>query len=338
MSHSKRNTSRSVFTSYERDLAKAAWASNTARLTRDSYLPFGSCYLCLEIARDPVSCSHGDIFCRECAISNLLAQKKEIKRLTRAREKAQQDLQDAVDRDDAEAQKRAVKDFETIQAGLTLAPQPARTEPAAKDEPDRPIQPGKRKAVFDEEEAEKIAKDDRAKARKTIDQETSKDKMPSFWTPSQTPGTNPLEAAVWQQRNSKATPHPLSLKTLQQVKFSKEESDANAASTSTEAKSICPSCMKALGNASRPMMANACGHVLCRSCVTKFIKPSKAAASGTSDQSCFVCESPLATGSTSGKINTGAEFPGLIELRSDGTGFSARGPNKVEKNGVAFQC
>ncbi|KAM0274294.1 hypothetical protein ACHAQH_008001 [Verticillium albo-atrum] len=174
MSHSKRNTSRSVFTSYERDLAKAAWASNTARLTRDSYLAFGSCYLCLEIARDPVSCSHGDIFCRECAISNLLAQKKEIKRLTRAREKAQQDLQDAVERDDAEAQKRAVKDFETIQAGLTLVPQPFKSEPesTANVEPDRPVQTGKRKAVFDEEEAERIVKNDRAKARKTLDQET----------------------------------------------------------------------------------------------------------------------------------------------------------------------
>ncbi|KAM0531524.1 hypothetical protein ACHAP1_008503 [Verticillium nonalfalfae] len=154
----------------------------------------------------------------------------------RAREKAQQELQDAVDRDDEEAQKRAVKDFETIQAGLTLAPQRVGPESPAEDEHHSSVRTGKRKAVFDEEEAERIANQDRAKARKIIDQETSKDKMPSFWTPSQTPGTNPLETAVWQQRNNKVTP---------QVKFSKEEPDASATTTPnpTEPKSICPSCL-----------------------------------------------------------------------------------------------
>ncbi|CRK13585.1 hypothetical protein BN1708_010878 [Verticillium longisporum] len=269
----------------------------------------------------------------------------------RAREKAQQELQEAVDRDDEEAQKRAVKDFETIQAGLTLAPQRVGPESPAEDEPHSSVRTGKRKAVFDEEEAERIAKQDRAKARKTINQETSKDKMPSFWTPSQTPGTNPLETAVWQQRNNKVTPvcpastndaqHPISLKTLQQVKFSKEEPDASAttAPNPTEPKSICPSCMRTLGNASRPMMADACGHVMCRNCVTKFIQPRKTATADAPDQGCFVCDRLLVASPAGGKASGAvAEFPGLTELRSDGTGFSARGSNKVEKNSVAFQC
>ncbi|CAI4219490.1 unnamed protein product [Parascedosporium putredinis] len=76
MSHSKRNTTRPVFTAHERALARAAWTSSSARLTRDSFLPFGSCNLCLEPARDPVSCHRGDVFCRECALANLLAQKR----------------------------------------------------------------------------------------------------------------------------------------------------------------------------------------------------------------------------------------------------------------------
>lgn len=84
MSHSKRNTSLAFFTSYERSLLRNSWGSQSTRLTRDSFLPFGSCRLCLLPARDPVACSGGskaDIFCRECALNDLVAQRKEIKRL-----------------------------------------------------------------------------------------------------------------------------------------------------------------------------------------------------------------------------------------------------------------
>ncbi len=84
MSHSKRNTSLAFFTSYERSLLRNSWGSQATRLTRDSFLPFGSCRLCLLPARDPVACTGGlkaDIFCRECALNDLVAQRKEIKRL-----------------------------------------------------------------------------------------------------------------------------------------------------------------------------------------------------------------------------------------------------------------
>ncbi|KAI8153128.1 E3 ubiquitin-protein ligase CSU1 [Colletotrichum sp. SAR 10_70] len=174
------NTSRSVFTSHERDLAKAAWTSTSARLNRDSFLPFGSCYLCLEIARDPVSCSHGDVFCRECAVANLLAQKKEIKRLERAREKAEQEIHEALARKDAEAQERAIKEFEMLQAGLNPALS-SRTAPPSSSSSTRDNEAdsgsitakvgSKRKFVLDQEELERIAEDDRTKAKKSIEYE-----------------------------------------------------------------------------------------------------------------------------------------------------------------------
>jgi nitric oxide synthase-interacting protein len=169
----KRNTSRSVFTSHERSLAKAAWNSTTARLTRDSFLPFASCRLCLLPARSPVSCSHGDIFCRECALNNILAQKKEIKRLEKTREREEKDAEEDRTREDAEAKDRAVQEFEKIQMGLEAKTIIEREGGKILVEED--VVGGKRgekrKFELDEDELLRIAREERTKARKAIDDE-----------------------------------------------------------------------------------------------------------------------------------------------------------------------
>ncbi|KAH8688044.1 hypothetical protein GQ44DRAFT_638397, partial [Phaeosphaeriaceae sp. PMI808] len=67
---------KSVFTSHERNALKDRWGSQTSRLTRDSFLPFSSCQLCLLPSINPVCCPLGDLFCRECAMTNLLTQRK----------------------------------------------------------------------------------------------------------------------------------------------------------------------------------------------------------------------------------------------------------------------
>ncbi|KAK1975516.1 RING finger domain-containing protein [Colletotrichum cereale] len=358
MAHSKRNTSRSVFTSYERDMAKAAWASTSARLSRDSFLPFGSCYLCLEIARDPVSCSHGDIFCRECAVANLLAQKKEFKRLERAREKAEQEILEAQARQDVEAQERAIKEFEKIQAGLNASSSATLSSSSGlvskedgatlSNANSMAKQSTKRKFVLDQDELERIAKEDRNKAQKSIDEEkASKEKLPSFWTPSQTPDADAARKAVGVAavpRKIKPEPvcpaspdilqHPYSLKSLIPLNF-REEPDPKTNNN----RRICPSCVKTLGNASRPLLAEKCGHVICRNCAAKFMAPVKGSNVQLQENACYVCDARLTTGSSDGKQKQRKqEFAGLIELRSEGTGFSARGASKVEKSGVAFQC
>ena len=127
MAHSKRNTSLPHFTSYERSLLRSNWGTQRTRLSRESFLPFGSCQLCLQPARTPVvACAqNGDLFCRECAINDLLAQRKEIKRLEREREdearrKAEEDA-----RMMEEARIRELKDFELISMGLEGSKQAA---------------------------------------------------------------------------------------------------------------------------------------------------------------------------------------------------------------------
>lgn len=180
-----------MFTAHERALAKSAWSSSSARLSRDSFLPFGSCSLCLEAAVGPVACAQeGDIFCRECALSNILAQKKEIRRAGRAREHEAREAADLRARQDEEAQARAVREFEMVQAGFDVpgagggggggagagagagVGEGRESLELVRGAADSEAKTGeKRKFSLDEDEVVRHAENDRAKARKAIDDE-----------------------------------------------------------------------------------------------------------------------------------------------------------------------
>lgn len=120
MAHSKRNTSLPHFTSYERGLLRSTWGTKRTVIGRDSFLPFASCRLCLQPARSPVvACAtNGDLFCRECAINDLLAQRQEIKRLEREREGARKRLEEDEERRLEEVRRRELRDFELVEMGL----------------------------------------------------------------------------------------------------------------------------------------------------------------------------------------------------------------------------
>ena len=171
----KRNTSLAFFTSHERSLLKSNWGSQATRLSRDSFLPFASCRLCLQIARDPVACaSHGDIFCRECVFSNLLAQRKELKRLEKEDERRRKEEEEVEKEKGNEEKERAVKDFEKVMMGLEgggKKPSNGSKQGADVVEPLIEGRGVKRKFELDEEEMLKNAKEERAKARKALDDE-----------------------------------------------------------------------------------------------------------------------------------------------------------------------
>ncbi|KAI9792198.1 MAG: hypothetical protein M1816_002738 [Peltula sp. TS41687] len=372
MSHSKRNTSLAFFTSYERSLLKSTWGSQSTRLSRDSFLPFSACRLCLLPSRDPVACaSNGDFFCRECAVNNLLAQRKEIKRVTKDTERRKAEEVEEEEREDERARLKAVEQFERVQMGLEgKGKQGGPQEEVGKEEGQQGRNNKKRKVFeLDEEELLRLAKEERARAKKALDEEkrneAARKQLPSFWVPSLTPSSAASTSNINNQveiqhkipklqpicpASRKDRPHTYSLKTLVSVHFSEEKDEKR----SEETVRICPSCKKALSNATKAMLTIPCGHVICKPCVDQFMT---VVDNSSVDLRCYVCDTGLSSsnGSVSKESSSNKKKkdnkdekdgekereklkPGMVEISGEGTGFAGGGKNVVKREGVAFQC
>ncbi|EUC30936.1 hypothetical protein COCCADRAFT_102607 [Bipolaris zeicola 26-R-13] len=353
---------KTVFTSYERNSLKDRWGSQSTRLTRDSFLPFGSCQLCLLPSVDPVCCSQGDLFCRECALTNLLAQKNEMKRMEKLNERQKLEEEEHKLREEEEARLRAVEEFELVQQGLSVkAGSSAKMvgreggKIMVEEEQDhRAAGQGrgtKRKFEIDEEELKRIANEEQRKAKRNLDEErkAAKGHLPSFWVPGETPDQHHKTAEKAKNTpicpsSSPDQPHSLSLKGLTSVHFHEEKSTETGKPVRT-----CPSCQKALSNSTKAMLAIPCGHVLCKPCVDKFLKPEHRHHRDAHDDApepdtihCYVCDADLSTAPDAKegkkkKKKEQAPKPGLVEIRSEGTGFASGGKAMVKREGVAFQ-
>ncbi|KAF8537232.1 hypothetical protein BDD12DRAFT_745836 [Trichophaea hybrida] len=368
MSHSKRNTSLAFFTSYERSLLKGDYGKQRTRLTRDSFKSFDACNLCMMRARDPVSCLGGDLFCRECAVENLLSQRNEIKRMHAERDKWRQHYHQHQIVEDAEAAQKSVIEFEFLQMGLDIQSREqheVRSDidicPRVAHHDKRAIQPSgdaeclqsviqssgmKRKFVLDDEEVMRMSHEEKNKAKAAQSEKRTrapKTKLPSFWVPSLTPSVNSMDTTRKPPQLSPFCPasvkghlHNYSLKTLVSVKFTEEKQEKT---TNGDFQRICPACKKGLNNATKAMLAKPCGHVICKPCVDKFMTAySSNAHHQNKPVRCYVCNADLSD-YESPPNNKNIVRPGLVVIQSDGTGFSAGGGNvTTEKQGIAFQC
>lgn len=283
------------------------------------------------------------------------------------REAEQRRVEDGEERDieDAEAQARAVEEFERVQAGLS-----ARSSGAGgtkerivgrkdgKVSIEQEVESGegnnkgvKRKLELDEAELNGLADSASAsKSRKKSD--ISSRDLPSFWVPGKipqaqkaslkTPKPHPTCPAA-----SADKPHEIALKSLISVRFSEEKASETDNATRTR---TCPSCNKTLSNATKAVLAKPCGHVLCKPCSDKFQRAAdKSAHDAEHDETvrCYVCQEDVTAGrrGKKGESESGGSAGkkekvdrGLVELSSEGTGFAGGGTNMVKRQGVAFQC
>jgi nitric oxide synthase-interacting protein len=297
-------------------------------------------------ARDPVSCpSHGHLFCRECAVNNLLAQNKELKRLKKEAERRR--LEDDEERvlEDAEKKARDLDDFERVQAGIR-GKGAASTQNGVESSPK-----GVKRKLENEDDSSRQAGDQGNKAKRRQSEQNGSNEESSFWIPSKIPDNKKADfKAIKHHPTCPAAaadrPHDFTLKRLVTVNFTDDKpSDANA-STSDSPSRTCPSCNKALSNSTKAILAKPCGHVLCKPCSDKFQQPpAQSAHDGNGDQTirCYVCSEDITPGRKRKVKRKDSEKGesvelGMVEISSEGTGFAGGGKNMVKKEGVAFQC
>ncbi|KAG8873274.1 hypothetical protein FRB97_006896 [Tulasnella sp. 331] len=114
--HSKNNTSNSVFSYAE--YKKLDYGTKRQRIGVDSMRERLGCALCLQRVREPVACSEGHLYCKECIYTDLLEQKKEIKRQQATLEQMVREEEEERQKKLTEARERVLKDFEVRQLGL----------------------------------------------------------------------------------------------------------------------------------------------------------------------------------------------------------------------------
>lgn len=239
---------------------------------------------------DPVATPEGFIFSREAIVENLLAQKKAYKRKLAAWEAAQEEERKK------EAERRSVEEgaklvaFDAENHGGFSSETASKVKAAIVSEAAKSSAPGAIKSQLLIKENQ-----ERADGLKT-----------SFWTPSVGPDALKDIEKPDPETRCPASGNPLKLKDLIPVRFTPATDDPDASSSSHSALHIDPLTRDNLTNASKLVLLKATGDVLLQDTYVKLVKPE-------------------------GLYNgTRIKESEVIELQTGGTGFAARGGERVQ--------
>ncbi|PPR03374.1 hypothetical protein CVT24_012499 [Panaeolus cyanescens] len=303
---------------------------------------FDACALCLNSAREPLVCQEGHLFCKECVYTDLLTQKKDIKRQKDRLVSLKKEAEEERARARQAARERVLEEFERGQLGLSGGVSSIAAKAKAMAEADEPKTGSKRKFEFSADTVKTLAAEAEEAAMRQIEKEQAaalKAKLPDFWLPSLTPTykanlsepktLDDLKIPSHTMCRGGVEAHPLALKGLIPIHFtmytasspptgSANSTPSTSTSTTTkqaEGEPMCPSCKKRLSNNILLFCSKACGHVTCKTCTDTLVKPAL---------QCIVCDKKL-------------QKDDVIELKREGTGFAGGGLAETKKSGIAFQ-
>ncbi|KAF5728977.1 nitric oxide synthase-interacting protein [Tripterygium wilfordii] len=246
--HSKNNNDLAFFTYDEKK--KLGYGTQKERLGKDSIKPFDACCLCLKTLIDPLCCQKGHVFCKECILECLLAQKKDIQRKLAAHA-AQQKQEKEEEQEQLMLQKaKELEAFDQQNHGAV---------PQYNDRNQNRYKNG-----FHGANSVKV----------TSYEEEALKTMKAFWLPSATPEAPakvdaPDTSTICPEGNEK-----LKLKTLFPIHFIEDTSEKKK-SKSLDNTYICPSCKTTMTNAMSLVALSSCGHIFCKKCADKFVAVDK---------------------------------------------------------------
>lgn len=321
----------------------------------DNSVQITACNLCFSpCANDPVACpDEGHIYCRECIISNLLAQKAQLRREQAEFIQSENENKAINEQADRKRQVNELRKFENSQNGLSLNEKRKRNEnedEAVGKAADWELQESKRRKAVDgksHDDTDDGGEEEQDKLKKGLSSSRS------FWVPGEMSAvrkeqpTKPTRtkticpASVSQTSKGKKNEHvedehELSLKTMLPVKFTKETttSDESLSKESAPEKCICPACNKVLSNITRAVLVKRCGHVLCKACSDKFLVspeehphpllsrvPNSDKQEDQGCATCYVCSLPILKKFKNG-VNRLDSTSGIVDIYCGGTGFA----------------
>ncbi|KAL6562189.1 E3 ubiquitin-protein ligase csu1 [Orobanche gracilis] len=296
--HSKNNNDLAFFTYDEK--RKLGYGTQKERLGRDSIKPFDVCCLCLKPYIEPMSCLKGHVFCKECILECLLAQKKDIQ--------SWHDNFPSIIEIDLTCRKQ-------------LAHATQQKQEKEEEEERLMLQKARELDVFDQQNhgavpqyndknynTDKNGFHGANSVKTTSYEEEALRTMKAFWLPSATPEAPKKVDAPSTETSCPEGSEKLRLKTLFPVKFTEDTSERR--STSLDKTYICPSCKVTLTNTLSLVALSSCGHVFCKKCADKFMAV---------DKVCLVCDRPC-------------KERNLINLAKGGTGFAGHGDHLEAKD------